>query len=123
MRTIKSRDGMTREENDDYMLRDGESYIVGLMMMDSMRRMVHDGNGNVAGQRPGFLVCDNAADDQAREDAYREYAATVSERWRQGPGQRSRPKQDEPQTFSNPEAAVAAAYAQYNRDIQERWRK
>ena len=38
MRTIKSRDGMTREENDDYMLRDGESYIVGLMMMDSMRR-------------------------------------------------------------------------------------
>ena len=83
-----------------------------------------DGNGSPVGQRPGFLVCDDVADDQAREAAYREYAATVSERWRQGPGQRSSPARSEPpQTFGNPEAARIAAYAQYNRDIQERWRK
>ena len=75
------------------------------------------------GQRPGFLVCDNAADDQAREDAYREYAATVSERWRQPQGQRSNRTQPEPQTFDNPEAARAAAYAEYDRTICERWRR
>ena len=31
--------------------------------------------------------------------------------------------QSEPQTFDSPEAARAAAYAEYDRTIQERWRK
>ena len=86
--------------------------MVPLTMMDARRGMIHDGNGGPVGQRPGFLVRDNEADDQAVEAAYREYAATVSERWRQGPGQRSSPARSEPpQTFENPEAARAAAYA------------
>src|SRR4029077_16419762 len=123
MKKIRRRDGTMAEVRDDYIIADGESFTIPLTMMDSMRGMIHDGNGGPVGQRPGFLVRDNAAEDQAVEAAYREYAATVSERWRQGSGQGSRPKQAEPQTFANPEAAVAAAYAQYNRDIQERWRK
>ena len=45
--------------------------MVPLMFMDARRGMIHDGNGNPVGQGPGFLVCDNEADDQAREDAYR----------------------------------------------------
>ena len=44
-----------------------------------------------------------------------EYAADIGERWRQGPGQRSSPTPSEPQTFDNPEAARAAAYAEYRR--------
>jgi hypothetical protein len=122
MKKIKRRDGTEAMVADDYIIADGESFTIPLTMMDSMRRMIHDGNGGPVGQRPGFLVRDNEADDQAVEAAYREYAATVSERWRHGPGQRSSPKQAEPQTFANPEAARAAAYEQYNRDIQERWR-
>ena len=34
-----------------------------------------------------------------------------------------KPTLSEPQTFVNPEAALAAAYAEYNKTIQERWRK
>jgi hypothetical protein len=120
---IKARDGTIREVGDNYILADGESLAVGLMFMDGKRGMVHDGRGNVAGMRPGFLFCDNEADDQAIEAAYREYAATVSERWRQGPGQRSSPVRTEPQTFANADAARAAAYAEYSRTIQERWRR
>ena len=93
MKRIKGRDGVMREVDDDYIIQDGESFTVPLTMMDAMRGMIHDGNGGPAGQRPGFLVRDNEADDQAVEAAYREYAATVSERWRQGPGQRSSPTQ------------------------------
>ena len=109
--------------SDDYIIADGEATLVPLSFMDA-KGMIHDGRGNPAGQRPGFLFCDNEADDQAVEAAYREYAKSISERWRQGPGQRSSPaRSDPPQTFGNPEAARIAAYAQYNRDIQERWRK
>ena len=110
--------------DDDYILQDGEAMVVELLFMDARRGMIHDGHGNPAGQRPGFLISDNEADDQAVEAAYREYAATVSERWRQGPGQRSSPARSEPpQTFDNPEAARAAAYAEYDRTICERWRR
>ena len=123
MRTIKRRNGSLVEVDDGYILAHGEAYIVPLNLMDS-RSMITDSRGMPAGSRPGFLFADNEADDQAREDAYREYAATVSERWRQGPGQRSSPARSEPpQTFDNPEAARAAAYAEYNRTIQERWRR
>ena len=102
----------------------GAKVRAGVRAADFMdgRGMIHDGSGGPVGQRPGFLVRDNEADDQAREDA-REYAATVSERWRQGPGQRSSPARSKPQTFANAEAARAAAYAEYSSSIQERWRK
>ena len=50
----------------------------------------------------------------------RQLLATVGVRDR-GSGQSQ--TRSEPQTFDSPEAARAAAYAEYNRDIQERWRK
>jgi hypothetical protein len=124
MKKIRRRDGTEAVVDDSYVIQDGESFSIPISMMDSMRGMIHDGNGGPVGQRPGFLVRDNAAEDQAVEAAYREYAATVSERWRQGPGQRSSPARSEPpQTFDNPEAARAAAYAEYDRTICERWRR
>jgi hypothetical protein len=124
MKKITRRDGTVALVDDSYVIQDGESFTITLTMMDSMRRMIHDGNGGPVGQRPGFLVRDNAAEDQAVEAAYREYAKSISERWRQGPGQRSSPARSEPpQTFDNPEAARAAAYAEYNRTICERWRR
>jgi hypothetical protein len=93
---IRGRDGAIREVDDDYILADGETLMVPLNFMDARRSMIHDGHGNVAGQRPGFLFCDDELTEAAREAAYQEYAATVSERWRKG-----QPKQTEtaPQTF------------------------
>jgi hypothetical protein len=95
-----------------------------MQFMDARRGLIHDGRGNPAGQRPGYLYSDDEEAEQAVATAYTEYSQAIRERWRAGPGQRPSPKQAEPPpTFANPEAARAAAYAQYNRDIQERRRK
>ena len=122
---IRKRDGTVVEVSDNYIIQDGEAFIVPLQFMDARRGMIHDGNGGPVGQRPGFLVRDNEADDQAVEAAYREYAADISQRWQSGrwQDQPSKPAPSAPPTFENPEAARAAAYAAYSRDIQERWRK
>ena len=106
-------------------LRTARRCMIPLTFMDARRGMIHDGNGGPVGQRPGFLVRDNEADEQARRGCLsavrRRRSASVGV---SGPGQRSSPARSEPpQTFANPEAAVAAAYAEYNRDIQERWRQ
>ena len=84
--------------------------------------MVHDGCGQPAGQRPGFLYSDgNEQAEQARVDAYTEYADAIQQRWR---GQPSKAKPSKPPlVFDSPEAAVAAAYLEYADAIQQRWRK
>ena len=120
---IRRRDGTMVEVDDAYVLRDGEACVVGLPFMDSRR--VHDSGGNVAGQRPGFLINDDARSEQSIRDAYKEYDRTLGERWRQGPGQptaESKP-QAAPLVFDSPQAAVAAAYADYDRQLTERWRR
>jgi hypothetical protein len=93
---IRRRDGTMAVVGDDYIIQDGEAMLVPLSFMDARRGRIHDGNGGPVGQRPGFLVRDNAAEDQAVEAAYREYAKGISERWRQGPGQRPSPARSEP---------------------------
>ena len=57
---VRGRDGAIREVSDSYVLRDGETQVVELPFMDG-RTMVHDGHGNPAGQRPGFLYSDGRA--------------------------------------------------------------
>ena len=119
---IRKRDGTMREVDDDYVLADGEAIMVPLR---SWMRWRHDPRRQRPSRRarPGFLFA-TMKRRSGRRDAYREYAGDSGERWRQGPGQRSSPTRSAPpQTFDSPEAAVAAAYAQYNRDISERWRK
>ena len=72
---IRGRNGVTREVNDDYVLLDGEALVVELSFMDTKGRpMVHDGHGNPAGQRPGFLYSDaNEQVERARVDAYADF--------------------------------------------------
>ena len=124
---IRGRDGVIRFEDDSYILADGESLLLEMRFMDARRSMIHDGRGNPAGQRPGFLYSDGERAERARVDAYMQYAEEVSERWRGrqnvGNAHVSNQTQPQPQTFANPEAARAAAYAEYNRTIQERWRR
>jgi hypothetical protein len=119
---IRKRDGTVVEESDNYILKDGESMLVPLSMMDSARRMVRDSRGNVAGCRPGFLFADG---DQGVEDAHREYRDAIEQRWQSDRWQ-SKPTERapvRPQTFDSPQAAVDAAHAQYRHDIENRWRR
>ena len=114
---IKRADGAVVEVDRDFLL-DGETMVIPLTMMDSMRHLIHDGSGGPVGQRPGFLVRDNAAEDQAVETAYEEYAKNLSDRWR-GP---SNPPPPASKTFASREAALEDAYATYDAAISERWR-
>ena len=67
---VRDRNGIIREVNDGYILHDGEALVVDLPFMDA-RAMIHDGHGNPAGQRPGFLYSDaNEQAEQALVDAY-----------------------------------------------------
>ena len=124
---IRQRDGTMREVEDDYILRDGEGFVVPIMLMDARRGMIHDGNGGPVGQRPGFLINDDERAAQAVAAAYAEYDEVLSNRWRLGPGQRSSQAGPqafgaEPQrSFANPRDAVADAYRQYDADISTRW--
>jgi len=123
---IRQRDGTMREVEDDYILRDGEGFVVPMRFMDARRGMIHDGNGGPVGQRPGFLINDDERAAQAVAAAYREYDEVLFNRWRLGPGQRSSQTrsaaQPAPQrTYDSPQAALADAYRQYDADISQRW--
>jgi hypothetical protein len=109
-----------RSVNDDYILQDGEVAVVEMPFMDANGRpMIHDGQGNPAGQRPGFLYSDaNEQAEQSLVDAYAEYDATIRERWRQSE-QSSKQTQSPPQTFDSTEAASA----EYEARICGAWRK
>lgn len=122
---VRGRNGSIREVDDHYILQDGEAMLVEMPFMDAMgRTVIHDGLGNPAGQRPGFLYSDgNDQAEQARVDAYREYDKAIQQRWCEPQRQPSKQTAPEQQTFVSPEAALAAAYAEYDRTIQERWRK
>ena len=85
--------------------------------------MITDSRGHDAGSRPGFLFADDQVDEAVRETVYRKYADAVI-------------RKVEERALANPNEAcavrtadvhggdaVAASYAQYNRDIQERWRR
>jgi hypothetical protein len=117
---VRGRDGALRSVNDDYILRDGETMVIETMFMDAQRRpMIHDGHGNPAGQRPGFLYSDaNEQAEQSLVDAYAEYDATIRERWRH---QQTQP--EPPPAFDSKEATLAAAYADYEARICGAWRK
>src|SRR4051812_14914741 len=71
---VRGRDGTTHEVDANYILADGESLVVDMMMMDSGRSMIRDASGQAAGSRPGFLLGDNDRDHAVPETVYREYA-------------------------------------------------
>ena len=139
MKKIKRRDGTEVVVDDAYIIQNGESFSVPLTMMDSSRtvptgtvRMVTDAFGHPAGARPGFLYADGDISLAVKETLHREYCDAISQRWQSD--RWSKPsgnlptagKSNQPSgTLSKVDKvqSVADAYAQYNRDIQERWRK
>ena len=122
---IRKRDGVMAEVGDGYVLQDGEALVVEMRMMDSANRtLIHDGNGNVAGRRPGYLVSDDDVAHAVLATVHQMYRDDIEQRWRSdrwqsGPAQPAPPA---PPRFGTGDAAVAAAHEQYRRDISERWR-
>jgi hypothetical protein len=124
---IRQRDGTMREVDDGYIMKDGEALLVPLNFMDARRSMIHDGHGNPAGQRPGFLFADDERAAQAVADAYRTYDDAISRRWQSDRWQDepSKPAPTASQVFHSQDAAEAAreaAYRQYDHDLSNRWR-
>lgn len=125
MKKIRRRNGADAMVDDDYILQDGEGFVIPLSMFDSKPVMITDSRGNPAGQRPGFLFTNDAA-ERALDDAHLQYRTDIEARWMSdrwsGPS-KSVPRSTGSQTFDSPQAAVDAAYRQYAADISERWRK
>jgi hypothetical protein len=127
---IRDRSGAVREVDDGYILRDGEAFVIPLNMMDSrMVSVIRDASGSPAGTRPGYLLADN--DQSDLDQAHREYRAAIERRWQSNRWQ-DQPSRDQtvereaqPATspLANPETALAEAYAQYEADVQQRWRR
>lgn len=66
-------------------LKDGERIRVPMVMMDSApRHSIHDGMGNAAGHKPGFVFSADAAALATREAARSEYLAYLKDAWRGG---------------------------------------
>lgn len=109
------------EDEDDDVVRDGQTIRVSLMMMDSMdpvqcavasNALVGDG----VGHRPGSLALTDA-DRERRQQLHDAYERTLTSRWR---------NPLTPASQRNPERptgdARLDAYAQYNQRVANAWR-
>jgi hypothetical protein len=136
MRTSRSPQYYDIDEDD--IVRDGETVKVRMHMMDALQRAIavdrlrlHDGLGNPAGHKRGYVFSSNAEDRQRATDAYDERTAQLQNAWRsaaakvesnqaqleawRSPGAKPGPRQ-------KAEADRAGAHAEYVRRIQNAWR-
>jgi hypothetical protein len=83
--------------DEDGILRDGYTITVPMMLRDALTPLqrsvaehsleLHDGSGSrdAVFHRPGFIVADNAAMRDAKQEAYDEYKRDLTSAWRRGP--------------------------------------
>jgi hypothetical protein len=115
-----------RNEDDDDILRDGERFRVPLEAMDGVQRAVagaqhalHDGMGNPAGYKPGYVFSDDQDALARSEEAYCAYNERVTAAWRQ---EKPSP-QDKPSAPETTGDALADARAQYVNRLTNAWRR
>jgi hypothetical protein len=77
---------VTTKPKDDRIVRDGERVRVPLMLMDELQRSVqanrlHDGMGNGAGHKPGFVFT-AGRDEAPSRTAHDEYVTDTADAWR-----------------------------------------
>jgi hypothetical protein len=133
---------MTMRHHQDYddndVVRDGESVRVSLHMMDGLQRAVatyglrlHDGMGNPAGQKQGYVFGGNAEQRQRVAKAYDEWTKRLHNAWRT-PGAAAERNEMQLEAWRRPgarpglrqDAATdrATARAAYVQRIQNAWR-
>jgi hypothetical protein len=124
--------------DDDDVVRDGEHVRVPLHLMDSLQRAVateglrlHDGMGNPAGQKSGYVFGGNAEQRQRAADAYDERTRRLQNAWR-NPAAAAERNETQLEAWRKPGARPglrqdatndsAAAYAAYVERIGRAWR-
>ena len=70
------------ESDDDRILKDGERLIVPMVAMDAAATMAHDGMGNVAGHKQGYVFADDPVAAARRELASSQYLSALADAWR-----------------------------------------
>ena len=88
---------MRSHEEDDDTVRDGKSVRVPVVLMDAVQRAVatdglrlHDGTGNPAGHKRGYVFGGNAEQRQRVAEAYDERTARIQNAWREPPARAER---------------------------------
>jgi len=103
--------------DEDGILRDGFAVRVSLMdAMTPLQRAVaqnaarlHDGAGNTPGHRPGFVMSDDAAMRDAREEARDAYERELTNAWRAGDARKKVTQRD-------PQGRLLSTYEEENDD-------
>jgi hypothetical protein len=125
-------------DDDDGEVRDGESLKVPFYMMDSVQRAVatdglrlHDGMGNPAGHKRGYVFGGNAEQRQREAEAYDEWTKRLQNAWRT-PGAAAERNEAQLEAWRRPGARPglrqdaapdrAAARAEYVQRTQNAWR-
>jgi hypothetical protein len=86
MSVVIDREGRRRELKQGEILADGERLIIGgVAMMDGPPSAFHDGMGNPAGQRPGYVFGPRTSANERLDKAYAQYLDTTSNAWRGKP--------------------------------------
>jgi hypothetical protein len=128
----------SRHDDDDDVVQDGESIRVPVYLMDATQRAVateglrlHDGLGNPAGHKRGYVFGGNAEQRQRAADAYDERTTRLQEAWRSPAGAAERNEAQleawrrpgaRPGLSQDAAADRAAAHAAYVQRIQNAWR-
>ena len=125
---IRKRDGTMGEVDDGYILRDGEALVVGLPFMDSSAAWSTTGAVIPLGNDRAFCTAMRTNRPSGPSPMPTRNTTQATQRaLASGTGPTVKPdaiRATAPQTFDSAEAAVAAdAYAEYDRDISERWRR
>jgi hypothetical protein len=128
------RDG--HDEDDEAVIPDGGSVRVPLMLCDHQPGATdglcfHDGMGNPAGHKPGYVLGGNAEQQKRTAEAYHERTTQLQNAWR-SPAEAAKRNETQLEAWRRPGASPglrqdaaadrAAAYAGYVQRIQNAWR-
>ncbi len=119
---VRKLSGTVVAEDDDYLLKDGESLRVPTVFMDARQRAITDALGGEAGLRPG-LVVGTSQHDAERERAYEQRDKELGEAWKKAtPQQASTTRQWDRQHAVGSREAVEAAYEAHDRAVADAWK-
>jgi hypothetical protein len=91
---------------------DGEVLHVPLYLADGAPSLLHDGMGNLAGHKPGYVFAPPRPSDEVRSHAHADYQRRLRDAWRG----------DGAQPADNGGRDLGAAYAGYEDRLRNAWR-
>jgi len=86
---------MRTTRDDEDIARDGEVLRVPMYLADGGNLLLHDGMGNRAGHKPGYVFASGGAAEGAPRRAYTDYKQRLGDAWR-GDGEDTCPDAGDP---------------------------